>query len=227
MKIRVFDSYEQMSRAAAELVAAQLLIQPDSHVGLTAGSTPVGMFAELVRIYQEGGTLSFSQARFYNLEEKMGLPPEDESTCRSYLHRHLLDHVDASADQLLLPDSMAHDVETACTDYEALFRSLPGGRLDLQILGIGKDAHIGMNRPNQALIAACHPVQTESALYAAMGVSSILLARRIILLANGESKAQAVANMCTGQVTTAIPATLLQLHPNVVVLLDKPAASLL
>ena len=84
-----------------------------------------------------------------------------------------------------------------------------------------------MNRPNQALIAACHPVQTESALYAAMGVSSILLARRIILLANGESKAQAVANMCTGQVTTAVPATLLQLHPNVVVLLDKPAASLL
>ena len=226
MKLRVFDSYEKMSRAAAGLVAAQLLLKPDSHLGLTAGSTPVGMFAELVKLHREGG-VSFSEAWFYNLEEREGPDPLDERTCRSYLHRHLLDHVDARAGRLLLPDGQAGDMDGACAAYDALFAALPNGQLDMQVLGIGGDGHIGMNRPSQVLSAAAHMVSTGGARYAAMGLRSIMLAKRLVLLANGAGKARAVADMCSGSITTAVPATLLQLHPDVTVLLDRPAASML
>lgn len=224
MKIRIFDTYERMCQAAADLVAAQLLLKPDSHLGLTAGKTPVGMFAELIKLYQ-AGRVSFSNAWFYNLEEKMGVAPQDELSCHSYLHRHLLDHVDAKPERLRLPDGLSQDVEEECVRYEALLNSLPDGRLDMQILGIGSDAHIGMNRPAQALTSACHRVERPAFTYAAMGVRSILLAKRIVLMANGEDKAQAVADMCGGTISAEVPATLLQLHPEVTILLDRGAAA--
>ena len=224
MKIRVYDTYEQMSRAAADLITAQLLIKPNSRLGLTAGSTPIGMFAELVKLYREG-SVSFNEAWLYNLEEKSGLPRMDEQTCRTYFHRHLLDHVDGRDDHLILPDSQAIDLKAESARYEEILTSLPNGRLDMQVLGIGSDAHIGMNRPNQTLEPRCHPESRESGMYIAMGVGTILQSERIVLLANGESKAQAVADMCGSKITTMVPASLLQLHADVTILLDKPAAS--
>lgn len=109
MNIRIYDTYDQMSRAAADFVIAQLLLKPESHIGLTAGKTPVGMFAALVDSYRSGA-VGFGQATFYNLEEKFGLAADDPATCRNYFHRHLLDHTDITDDQLLLPDQPADDL---------------------------------------------------------------------------------------------------------------------
>lgn len=226
MNIRVYDTYEQMSRAAADFVIAQLLLKPESHIGLTAGKSPVGMFAALVESYQNG-TAHFEQATFYNLEEKFSLPADDPATCRSYFHRHLLDHTNITDAQLLLPDQPADDLDKACEVYDALLRSLPGHRLDMQILGIGENAHIGMNQPNETLPLRVHRETRGTVEYAAMGLRDILCAERILLIANGANKAQAVADMCRDMVSTAIPATLLQLHPDVTVLLDREAAAML
>ena len=104
MNIRIYDTYDQMSRAAADFVIAQLLLKPESHIGLTAGKTPIGMFAALVDSYRSGA-VGFGQATFYNLEEKFGLAADDPATCRNYFHRHLLDHTDITDDQLLSPSS--------------------------------------------------------------------------------------------------------------------------
>ena len=221
MNIRIYDTYDQMSRAAADFVIAQLLLKPESHIGLTAGKTPIGMFAALVDSYRSGA-VGFGQATFYNLEEKFGLAADDPATCRNYFHRHLLDHTDITDDQ------PADNLVKACTTYDELLRSLPGHRLDMQILGIGENAHIGMNHPREALPLGVHKETRGTVEYAAMGLRNILCAERILLIANGTSKAQAVADMCRGDVvTTAIPATLLQLHPDVTVLLDCEAAALL
>ena len=168
MRVQIYDTYEEMSRAAADLVAAQLLQKPNCHLGLTAGSTPVGLCAELVKLYKDH-RVSFSECTLYNLEEMADVPPEDPTALRnSFFHAHLLDFVDA-------------------------------------------EAHVVHSRKGNPICA--------------MGVRHILLSKRIIMIANGEAKADAVAAMCHGPVTTLAPASLLQLHPDVVVLLDKPAAS--
>ncbi|MCI8517381.1 MAG: glucosamine-6-phosphate deaminase [Hungatella sp.] len=226
MRVQIYDTYEEMSRAAADLVAAQLLQKPNCHLGLTAGSTPVGLCAELVKLYKDH-RVSFSECTLYNLEEMADVPPEDPTALRnSFFHPHLLDHVDADDSQLKMPDGFADGLEEACKKYDALMDSLPEGRLDMQILGIGADAHIGMNLPNEKLTPEAHVVHSRKGNpICAMGVRHILLSKRIIMIANGEAKADAVAAMCHGPVTTLAPASLLQLHPDVVVLLDKPAAS--
>ena len=224
MQIQIFDTYEDLSRAAANLVSAQLLIKPNSHIGLTAGKTPVGMFEELVRLYQSG-TVSFSDAWFYNLEEVLCAGYPEFESFHSFFCQTLLEQVGCDPSHMVLPDSLTTDAQAECARYDARFAALPDGRLDLQILGIGADGHIGCNRPADALQVACHPVSlSQGRSGMAMGVQSNLLSKRLLLLANGEEKAQAIADLCSGTVTTACPATLLQLHPDVVVLLDRTAA---
>lgn len=224
MKIQIYDTYEAMSSAAADMVAAQLLIKPDSHLGLTAGSTPVGMFAALTELYKNHH-VSFSNCWFYNLEEMM-LPDSDPGTCRNYFYRHFINQTDARPERLILPNALAENTKAECANYDKVLASLPDGQLTMQILGIGSDAHIGMNRPNEKLDSLCHPARSGKGIGAiAMGVSQILKAKKIILLANGEAKAQAVADMYHENITTTIPATLLQLHPDVTIFLDKDAAS--
>lgn len=227
MRILKCDTYEEMSRSAADQVAAQLLVKPDSHLGLTAGKTPLGMFAELVKLFREG-RISFARAHFYNLEEMVGWGPEDEASCCRYLRRNLIDLTDADPKNLLLPNGLSSDIDSECAKYDALFDALPDGRLDMQVLGIGSDGHIGCNRPQEKLHVESHNVRLGPDRYAAaMGMRSILLAKRLVLVANGKDKAQAVADMCGGVITTAVPATFLQLHPDVTVILDKDAASLI
>lgn len=226
MRVQIYDTYEEMSRAAADLVAAQLLQKPNSHLGLTAGNTPVGMCAELVKLYKEGH-VSFAKCTMYNLEEMADIAPEDPDCLRNrFFHARLLDFVDADDKQLLLPNGFADGIEAACKKYDELMDSLPDGRLDFQVLGIGADAHIGMNRPKETLTPQAHVEYLKSGRpTCAMGLRHIMLAKRILMIANGEEKAEAVAKMCHGPITTMAPASLLQLHPDVVVLLDKPAAS--
>ena len=153
--------------------------------------------------------------------------PEASNNLRhTFFHEHLLNYVDADDSQLLMPDGFTDGIDEACRKYDELMDNLPDGRLDMQILGIGEDAHIGMNRPNETLTAEAHLVYNKIGRpTCAMGLRHILLAKRIIMIANGEEKAEAVAKMVHGPLTTMAPASLLQLHPDVVVLLDKPAAS--
>lgn len=225
MKIEIYDTYEQMSAAAAGYTAQMLREKPDCRLGLTAGKTPVGMFAELVKLYR-AGELSFKDAWLYNLEEACGLPAGAPGTCRSYFHEHLMDAAGIADERLVLPDGMNPDLAGECAKYEAVLCALPGGRLDVQILGIGADAHIGMNRPAPELsLDVSLKLSGDGAQYIAMGVGSILLARHILLIANGADKAQAVADMFSRELSTAVPATLLRLHPDVTVMLDSAAAS--
>lgn len=226
MEVKIFNSYEQMSQSAADFVAAQLLLKPDSQMGLTAGNTPVGMYDKLVKLYEDG-RISFAKASFYNLEEYIGLGREHKDSCYQYLFQHLISRVDANSKKLILPDGLASDILHESEKYDALFSSLPDGRLDMQIIGIGPDGHIGCNRPAEKLIASCHNVDfgPDSYNVIAMGMRSIMLSKRILLLANGSGKAHAVADMCGGKITTFVPATFLQLHPDVTVLLDREAAA--
>lgn len=226
MKIQIYKTYDEMSSAAADLVVAQLLMKPDCHLGLTAGQTPIGMFAELVKRYQEHH-ISFADCTLYNLEEMADVAPDDPTSLRSkFFHHHFLDHVDATDEQLILPDGLADGIDEACRKYDELMDKLPDGRLDMQILGIGADGHIGMNRPNENLIGAAHLVHNMAGRpTCAMGLRHIWFSKKILLIANGEAKADAVAKMYNGPITTQVPASLLQLHPDVTIMLDEPAAS--
>ena len=144
----------------------------------------------------------------------------------TFFHVHLLDHVDAEDSQLVLPDGFTDGIEEACRKYDELMDNLPDGRLDMQVLGIGADAHIGMNKPNETLTPEAHVVYNKAGRpTCAMGLHHMLLAKKIIMIANGEEKAEAVAKMINGPITTMAPASMLKMHPDVVVLLDKPAAS--
>ncbi len=228
MKIQIYDTYEEMSSAAADLVVAQLLMKPDCHLGLTAGQTPIGMFAELVKRYEEHH-ISFANCTLYNLEEMADVAANDPGSLRiKYFHKHFLDHVDATDAQLLLPDGFADGIEEACKKYDELMDKLPDGRLDMQILGIGADGHIGMNKPNENLNGSAHLVYNKAGHpTCAMGLRHIWFAKKLLLIANGVEKADAVAKMYHGPITTQVPASLLQLHPDVTIMLDKPAASML
>lgn len=225
MKIQIYKTYEEMSSAAADLVTAQILMKPDCHMGLTAGQTPIGMFAELVKRYQ-AHQVSFADCTLYNLEEMADVAPDDPTSLRvKFFHKHFLDHVDASDAQLILPDGLADGIDEACRKYDELMDNLPDKRLDFQILGIGADGHIGMNKPNENLTGAAHLVRNMAGRpTCAMGLRHIWFSKKILLIANGEAKADAVAKMYNGPITTQVPASLLQLHPDVTVMLDEEAA---
>lgn len=217
-----------MSKAAADFVAAQIIMKPNCHMGLTAGNTPLKMFDELVKLYKEHH-VSYKNTTFYNLEEMADVPADDPSSLRvKYFNQLFLDHVDAATEQLVLPEGFVYGPEEACKKYDELMDNLPDGRLDMQVLGIGENAHIGLNMPNENLSGPAHIVINRVGRpLCAMGLHHIWLAKKILLIANGEAKADAIAKMINGPITTQAPASLLQLHPDVTVMLDKPAASLL
>ena len=228
MRVQIYDTYEEMSSAAADLVAAQLLQKPNCHLGMTAGATPVGLCAELVKLY-EAGHVSFKECTLYNLEEFADVPASDEGNLRhTFFNARLLDFVDATEEQLKMPNGYDYGIEEGCKKYDEMMDNLPEGRLDMQILGIGADGHIGMNKPMENMTAAAHQVNNAKGRpTCAMGLRHILLSKRIIMIANGTHKADAVNKMINGPITKNCPEYLLPLHPDVVVLLDKEAASLL
>lgn len=225
MKIFVYDTYDKLSQVAANFVAAQLLKNPSSHIGLTLGNTPAGMYRELIKLHQEG-KVSFSDAWFYNLEEVIGYGPDSPESYRAAYRKLLFDHVGIEPSRMRLPNGLTEDVETECSSFDSLLNHLPGNGLDLQILGLGLDGHIGCNNPGNTLLSASHPVGLSRGRRGmAMGMGSIMHAKCLLMLANGEDKAKAVADMCCAPVTPRCPSTFLQLHPNTIVMLDQAAAS--
>ena len=238
MRIFCGKDYADMSRKAANLVSAQLLLKPDSVLGFASGSTPLGMYEELVARCRLGD-LDFSGASAVSADEYRGLPPENGQSYRYYMNAHLYDHVNIRKERTFLPDGMAEDSAAACADYEALIRRLGG--VDLQVLGVGHNGHIGFNEPGPSFVPETHVVELSEATRAAnarffdspadvpywavsMGMRDIMFARHVLLLASGPGKTEAIALALKGDITPKAPASVLQLHRSAVFIIDEAAA---
>lgn len=239
MEFIIKDSYEEMSAAAAEIIAAQIKDKPASILGLATGSTPIGTYEDLVSMNKKG-EISFKDVETFNLDEYAGLDPEHEQSYRYFMNEHLFNHVDIDKAKTHVPAGNAEDAEKMCADYEAAIDAIGG--VDLQLLGLGHNGHIGFNEPCDEFPAATHHVElTESTINAnsrlfnsidevptsayTMGIGTIMKAKKVLLLASGEDKAEIVAKAFQGEVTPQVPASILQSHPDCTIVLDAAAAS--
>jgi glucosamine-6-phosphate deaminase len=240
MKIRRAKDYDDMSRKAANIISAQVILKPCAVLGLATGTTPIGAYRQLIEWYEKGD-LDFSEVSTYNLDEYRGLAPDDPQSYRHFMQVNLFDHVNIDPANTHIPDGSNQDAEAACAAYDELVRK--AGYVDLQLLGIGNNGHIGFNEPDEVFSKGTHCVDlTESTIRAnsrlfdspddvprqayTMGVQNIMHARSILVIANGEAKAQAVYDMCYGPVTPRVPASILQLHTSCTVIADEAALSL-
>ena len=239
MKIYVTEDYKTMSRKAANILSAQLILKPNSVLGLATGSTPEGAYAQLVDWYRKGD-LDFSAVRTVNLDEYVGLEPTHEQSYRHFMQTHLFDHVNINPANTNVPDGLAADPAAECKWYNQVIRDMGG--IDLQLLGLGSNGHIGFNEPGDAFELETHVVDltertiNDNARFFAskddvprqamtMGIKSIMMAKKILLMASGEGKAEALKQALTGPVTPRVPASILQLHPYVTLVADKAAMS--
>ncbi|MCL6443252.1 MAG: glucosamine-6-phosphate deaminase [Alicyclobacillus sp.] len=239
MNIRIFSDARTAAVYAAAVVEYVVRNLPNPVLGLATGSTPIPLYEELVRFHRRG--LSFSHVTTINLDEYVGLPPDHPQSYHAFMDQHLFRHIDVRRDRTFIPRGDAPDLRAECERYDEIIRNHP---IDLQILGIGVNGHIGFNEPGAALKAHTHVVRLAPETIAAnsrffrdgetvpveaitMGLQSILQAKQILLLAFGREKAKAIADATYGEVKTSSPASMLQLHPNVTFVLDEPAAELL
>jgi len=239
MEVIIKQDAEKVSWEAAALFCRQLREKPDSVFGLATGSTPVRLYHLLGEMAQ-AGELDLSQATTFNLDEYVGLPGAHPQSYASFMREHLFAHVPVA--RWHVPDGMAGDIPQLCAAYEQAIRE--AGGIDLQLLGLGSDGHIGFNEPGSSLGSRTRlktlTAQTvaDNACYfsspaevprhvVTMGVGTILEARHCLVLAFGERKAQAVAAMAEGAITAMVPASALQMHPVCTLIVDEPAAALL
>ncbi|WP_168122804.1 glucosamine-6-phosphate deaminase [Paenibacillus sp. HB172176] len=240
MDIRIFDTNEQLDQHAAKLFVDLVNEKPDAVLGLATGSTPIGIYREIIQACNEG-KVSFKQVTTYNLDEYVGLAPDNDQSYAYYMSENLFSKVDIPTDHTNLPDGMAADPGKECVRYNALLEASPA---DIQLLGLGHNGHIGFNEPHEELINGTHVVTLKEETRQAnarffesldevptraytMGVGSILKAKSILLVVRGADKAAIVKEALTGPITTQVPASLLQTHPRVIVLLDREAGRML
>jgi glucosamine-6-phosphate deaminase len=239
MRVIVCETYEEMSTRAADEITAVMKARPDCVLGLATGSTPVGMYDELVRRC-DAGELDFSSVRTVNLDEYYPISPDNAQSYRYFMNTNLFDRVNIDKKNTAVPDGSAADPEAECLAYEQKIAAL--GQVDIQVLGIGQNGHIGFNEPDSTLHPLTHLTGlTESTLKAnarffsegevmptaalTMVMGTILRAKKILILANGASKADAVATLLSGMLTTACPASFLNLHDDVTLICDGAAMS--
>ena len=239
-KIVKARDYADMSRKAANIISAQVILKPDCVLGLATGSTPIGAYHQLIDWYNKGD-VDFSQVSTYNLDEYRGLTHDDPQSYHYFMRDNFFDHINIDLANTHVPDGSNPDAEAACRAYDKMVEE--AGYPDLQLLGIGNNGHIGFNEPDDHFSKGTHcgdltesTIKANSRLFEreedvprqayTMGVQTIMYARMILVVANGAAKAQAVHDMCFGPVTPQCPASILQLHPNVVVVADTEALSL-
>lgn len=237
MKVLVFESYEEMSRAAADIMADVVKSKPDGVLGLATGSTPVGMYNCLADMCKSG-ELDFSNVKTVNLDEYYPISPDNRQSYRYFMNENLFSKININIDNTNVPAGNAEDADLECQRYEKLIDSLGG--IDIQVLGIGQNGHIGFNEPEEKLYSETHVTGlTESTMQAnarffsedevmpdkalTMGMGSIFKADKILVLANGKSKRDAVNQLVSGRITTSCPVTLLNLHKDVTLICDKEA----
>ena len=241
MTIYTGKDYQDVSRKAANIMSAQIIMKPDAVLGLATGSTPVGMYAQLVEWYKKGD-LDFSRVTSVNLDEYKGLSGDNDQSYRYFMDHNLFDHVNIDKARTFVPDGLEEDSDKACAQYNEIIRQTGG--VDMQLLGIGGNGHIGFNEPGDAFEKETHCVDlTESTIKAnarffesmdevpkqayTMGIKNIMAAKKILLMATGTSKAEALYNSLYGPITPNVPASILQLHPDLTVVADEDALSLI
>lgn len=239
MKILSATDYDDMSRKAANIISAQIILYPDSVLGLATGSTPLGVYRQLVEWYRKGD-IDFCKVHSVNLDEYVGLSPEHEQSYHYYMKKNFFEQINIKPENTHVPDGLAKDTAAECSRYDKLIADLGG--IDLQLLGIGHDGHIGFNEPDQDFDKMTHRVELKQKTIEAnarffssadevpryaltMGMKAIMQAKKILLVANGESKAEILFRSLFGPVTPTVPASILQLHPDVTVVADQAALS--
>ena len=240
MKIISTRDYDDMSRKTANIISAQVILKPDCKLGLATGSTPIGAYQQLIKWFEKGD-VTFKEVSTYNLDEYVGLSGDDPQSYRYFMDHQFFNHIDIDKANTHIPDGSDLDAAHAMAAYDALIKS--AGYMDLQLLGIGRNGHIGFNEPGESFSKGCQCVDlTESTIQAnarlfehadqvprqayTMGVQTIMHARMIVLAASGEDKAEAVRDMIKGPVTPHCTGSILQLHTNCVVVADEAALSL-
>ena len=241
MKIIRAKDYNDMSRKAANIISAQVIMKPNCVLGLATGGTPVGTYKQLVEWYNKGD-LDFAEVTTVNLDEYRGLPREHPESYWSFMHRNLFDLVNVRPEAINLPDGTNLDAAAECARYDEVIRSVGG--IDLQLLGIGHDGHIGFNEPGAAFELGTHCVDlTDETIEAnkrffaskdevprqayTMGIKTIMQARKVLMVASGADKAAIVKKAFFGPVTPEVPASILQMHPDFILVLDEAAAAAL
>jgi len=241
MRVIIERDYDAMSQRAADIVTELIERKPDAVLGLATGSTPLGLYRELIRRHREAG-LDFSKVTTFNLDEYYGLAPAHARSYARFMRENLFDHINVPESQINIPSGLARDVDAWCESYER--RIQKAGGIDIQVLGIGSDGHIAFNEPGSSLASrtriktltaetVCDNAryfgsEEEVPKYAiTMGMGTILEARMCLILASGEKKAKVWADFIEGPITAQVTASALQLHPRVVAICDETAASLL
>ena len=241
MKIYAAKDYDDMSRKAGNLIAAQIILKPDAILGLATGSTPVGAYGQLIEKCK-AGDIDFSRIRSVNLDEYKGLSGEHDQSYRYFMNHNLFDHVNIDKARTNVPNGLAEDPEAECRRYDQVIADMDG--IDLQLLGIGGNGHIGFNEPCEVFEKGTHVVtlteetrQSNARFFASidevpthaltMGIQNIMSAKKVLLLASGEGKAKALYDSCFGPVTPHVPASVLQLHNDVVIIADEAALTLI
>ncbi len=240
MRIYRAKDYKDLSRKAANILSAQVIIKPNCVLGLATGSSPIGTYQQLIEWYNKGD-LDFSEVTTVNLDEYRGLGMESDQSYVYFMHHNFFDHINIRPENINLPNGKNPDAEAECARYEKVIQDVGG--IDIQLLGIGRNGHIGFNEPGAAFEKNTHCVNlTESTIEAnkrffksiddvprqayTMGISSIMHARKILIIASGTDKAQAIHDAFFGPVTPQVPASVLQLHPDVTLVADSDALSL-
>lgn len=241
MRIIRTKDYQEMSRAAANLISAQVILKPSCVLGLATGSSPVGTYQQLIEWYKKGD-VDFSQVRTVNLDEYVGLTPDHDQSYAYFMRDNLFNHVNIDLANTNIPDGTNPDGAAECARYDKVIQDLGG--IDLQLLGLGVNGHIGFNEPadhfscgtqqieltqstrdaNKRFFTSIDEVPTHAR---TMGVRDILQAKRVVMVASGENKAQAVKAAFFGPITPMMPASILQYHPDFTLVADEAALSLL
>ena len=235
MNFITVKSYEELSQKAANLIAAQITVKPNCVLGLATGSSPVGTYQKLIEYYKNGD-IDFSTVTSVNLDEYIGLNGTNDQSYRYFMDHNLFDHVNIRKDHTFVPNGCAVDIAAEGKRYDDLIAALGG--IDLQLLGIGLDGHIGFNEPDDVFIKETHGVTLDESTIEAnarffaskadvptgavtMGMGAIMSAKKVLLIANGKSKKDIVEKAFYGPITPRIPASILQLHPNVTVIFSE------
>ena len=233
--------YEELSRRAANIISAQIIMKPDCVLGLATGGSPVGTYKELIKRY-EMGDLDFGQVTSVNLDEYKGLSPENDQSYRYFMNVNLFDHVNIDKSRTYVPDGLEPDAAKACADYNAIIDAVGG--IDLQLLGLGHNGHIGFNEPADAFTLETNCVDLQASTIEAnkrffaseadvprqaytMGIGNIMQAKKIVVVVSGKDKAEILRKVVCGPITPQVPASVLQLHPDCTIVADEAALSLL
>lgn len=223
--------YKDLSRKAANVISAQVILKPDCVLGLATGSTPVGTYKQLIEWYKKGD-LDFSKVTTFNLDEYCGLSPENSQSYHYFMEHNFFQHINIDRNKTHIPNGMAKDYEAECARYDKLIADLGG--IDLQLLGIGRNGHIGFNEPNISFEKTTHVVELDESTIKAnarffpsleevprkaitMGIKSIMQAKKILLIAYGPDKKEIMEKALHGPVTPDVPASILQFHPDLTV----------